>query len=166
MAPPSDDSRRNLLAAEADVASQSQAYDPEKHERPATMSSSSSDSGDHSSSAAVTATRTQSRGRSGLANSLARVGSAASRNSRLSRTVSEVRDGIQNQRDLELGGDSEEEAAEKEAARQRSADPNLVSWDGPDDPESPKNWQLKKKWAAVVCGTSSAKVLPFMIKRS
>ncbi|RAK89211.1 putative efflux pump antibiotic resistance protein [Aspergillus costaricaensis CBS 115574] len=25
-----------------------------------------------------------------------------------------------------------------------------VTWDGPDDPENPKNWPMKKKWAAVV----------------
>ncbi|KAK6341422.1 hypothetical protein TWF696_008498 [Orbilia brochopaga] len=29
-------------------------------------------------------------------------------------------------------------------------DPNLVTWDGPDDPENPLNWSLKKKWLATV----------------
>ncbi|KAI9725592.1 MAG: hypothetical protein M1828_003080 [Chrysothrix sp. TS-e1954] len=29
-------------------------------------------------------------------------------------------------------------------------DPNLVSWDGPDDPENPKNWSLKRKWIALL----------------
>ncbi len=28
-------------------------------------------------------------------------------------------------------------------------DPNVVSWDGPDDPENPQNWPFKRKCAAV-----------------
>ncbi|KAF2723576.1 MFS general substrate transporter [Polychaeton citri CBS 116435] len=28
-------------------------------------------------------------------------------------------------------------------------DPDLVTWDGPDDPENPKNWTRKRKWAAT-----------------
>jgi len=28
-------------------------------------------------------------------------------------------------------------------------DPNIVDWDGPDDPENPKNWTDKKKWTNV-----------------
>ena len=39
-------------------------------------------------------------------------------------------------------------------ARQKSSrsieDPNLVSWDGPDDPKNPKNWSFKMKWAATI----------------
>lgn len=27
---------------------------------------------------------------------------------------------------------------------------NLVTWDGPDDPDNPKNWTNKKKWAATI----------------
>ncbi|KAK0894926.1 hypothetical protein LTR02_012038 [Friedmanniomyces endolithicus] len=29
-------------------------------------------------------------------------------------------------------------------------DINLVTWDGPDDPDNPKNWPKKKKWAATI----------------
>ncbi|KAB8077643.1 major facilitator superfamily domain-containing protein [Aspergillus leporis] len=29
-------------------------------------------------------------------------------------------------------------------------DPNLVTWDGPDDPENPKNWRSSRKWMAFV----------------
>ena len=29
-------------------------------------------------------------------------------------------------------------------------DINLVTWDGPDDPDNPKNWTKKKKWAATI----------------
>lgn len=65
----------------------------------------------------------------------------------ISRTVSEVRDGIANQRDLERGDDAIEKTPTV-----RIDDPNVVKWTGPDDPENPKNWLLKRKWAAVFCG--------------
>lgn len=29
------------------------------------------------------------------------------------------------------------------------ADPDIVDWDGPDDPANPKNWTSKKKWANI-----------------
>ncbi|KAK5134646.1 hypothetical protein LTR08_006302 [Meristemomyces frigidus] len=29
-------------------------------------------------------------------------------------------------------------------------DPNLVTWDGPNDPANPKNWSLGRKWAATL----------------
>ncbi len=32
---------------------------------------------------------------------------------------------------------------------ERSAGPNLVTWDGDDDPKNPKNWAFRKKWAAI-----------------
>jgi hypothetical protein len=32
---------------------------------------------------------------------------------------------------------------------QQAVDPNLVDWDGPDDPERPLNWPKRKKWANV-----------------
>lgn len=35
-------------------------------------------------------------------------------------------------------------------AEGRDIDGNLVSWDGPDDPEDPRNWPRKRKWSAVV----------------
>lgn len=112
-------------------------YDPEKHERPATLSSSSDDDDDASSRA----------GRS-----LTRAASAMSRTSGLSRTVSEVRDGMLNQRDLEIGEESEESGQRKEE-QQAPSDPNLVKWEGPDDKENPKNWSLNKKWLDVLLGT-------------
>lgn len=28
-------------------------------------------------------------------------------------------------------------------------DPNIITWDGPDDPANPKNWPFKKKWAVT-----------------
>ncbi len=32
---------------------------------------------------------------------------------------------------------------------QEDGDPNLVSWDGPDDPTNPQNWTMRKKWSNV-----------------
>ncbi|KAJ9479051.1 putative Polyamine transporter 3 (putative) [Pseudozyma hubeiensis] len=31
-----------------------------------------------------------------------------------------------------------------------SQDPNQVEWEGPDDPENPQNWSLRRKWALTV----------------
>ncbi|KAL6902807.1 major facilitator superfamily domain-containing protein [Trichoderma evansii] len=95
--------------------------DHEKHEYPATLS-------DSDNSSTIDASERSAPGVS------------------ISRTVSEVRDGISNQRDLELGDDAIEKAPTV-----RIDDPNLVKWTGPDDPENPKNWLLKRKWAAVFC---------------
>jgi hypothetical protein len=47
------------------------------------------------------------------------------------------------ERDLENSNSvpSQEIKAENDAK-----DPNIVDWDGPDDPASPLNWTGKKKW--------------------
>ncbi|KZL76422.1 MFS multidrug transporter [Colletotrichum tofieldiae] len=66
----------------------------------------------------------------------------------LSRTISEVRDGIENRRDLELGPPL---GLEKTPTTRTPRDPNLVTWDAPDDPGNPKQWSMKRKWAAVFC---------------
>jgi hypothetical protein len=65
----------------------------------------------------------------------------------VTRTVSEIHDGIESWRDVEIG-----EEAERCASGTSERDPNLVTWDGPDDPQNPKLWSFKKKWAAVVVG--------------
>lgn len=31
-----------------------------------------------------------------------------------------------------------------------TADPNIVDWDGPDDPENPLNWPARKKWTHII----------------
>ncbi|MCJ1444056.1 MAG: hypothetical protein MMC23_004556 [Stictis urceolatum] len=31
-----------------------------------------------------------------------------------------------------------------------TTDPNLVTWDGPDDPDNPKNWPTSKKWTTLL----------------
>ena len=52
--------------------------------------------------------------------------------------VSEVRDGIEDQRDVEAGPTLEKSRTTR--SRRSARDPNLVSWTGPDDAENPKNW--------------------------
>ncbi|KAK2595915.1 hypothetical protein QQS21_006510 [Conoideocrella luteorostrata] len=108
--------------------------DHEKHERLATMT----DSEDSSSSDHETDRQRFS---------LSRVGSARSGRS-LTTVVSEVRDGIQNQRDVERG---EEEKDGGLRGSSEPKDPNLVGWDGPEDPQNPKSWVIRRKWAAVIC---------------
>lgn len=39
-------------------------------------------------------------------------------------------------------------------------DPNLVSWSGPEDPDNPKNWTLKHKWAATLIVSSFTFISP------
>ncbi|KAL2435320.1 hypothetical protein ABEF94_014931 [Exophiala dermatitidis] len=31
-----------------------------------------------------------------------------------------------------------------------TADPNVVDWDGPDDPENPLNWSPRRKWSNIL----------------
>lgn len=52
--------------------------------------------------------------------------------------------------DVERGPvtDIEKEAIEQAAEEPR--DPNIVSWDGPDDPENPLNWTKKRKVSATI----------------
>lgn len=42
------------------------------------------------------------------------------------------------------GGDPEKGGVEGTIHEE---DPDIVGWDGPNDPENPKNWTFKKKWA-------------------
>ncbi|KHN97893.1 Major facilitator superfamily domain, general substrate transporter [Metarhizium album ARSEF 1941] len=113
--------------------------DDEKHERPAVLADSEDSSSD---------LETEQERRS-----LSRAGSARSGRS-LTAVVSEVRDGIQNQRDLERGnGEDGGDARAGEDGEPK--DPNLVSWDGPNDAQNPKAWPNRRKWAAVVCGESN-----------
>lgn len=57
--------------------------------------------------------------------------------------VPEVRMGVLDTRDLEAN-------LEKKQSTRSIKDPNLVSWDGPEDPENPKNWTFGRKWAATL----------------
>ncbi|OTB06726.1 hypothetical protein M426DRAFT_54798 [Hypoxylon sp. CI-4A] len=67
----------------------------------------------------------------------------------ISRTVSEVRDGIESRHDVDLEqGQSPAEKVSSAAAPDPN-DPNLVTWTGLDDPENPKNWSFPRKWGVV-----------------
>ncbi|KAJ5375921.1 hypothetical protein N7509_012807 [Penicillium cosmopolitanum] len=69
-------------------------------------------------------------------------------------TIQEVRNGIVNERDVDLekGPQESPEIQKSKSARSTRSrqDAKLVDWDGPDDPENPKNWPNKKKWAATI----------------
>lgn len=69
----------------------------------------------------------------------------------MTETVQEVRNGVVNERDIDIERNQMELKKSKSARSARSRlDSKLVDWDGPDDPENPKNWPNKKKWAATV----------------
>ena len=64
--------------------------------------------------------------------------------------VPEVRDGIEDERDVEAGPKLEETRTSKSGRSTR--DPNLVTWDGPQDKNNPKNWTFGRKWVATLVG--------------
>ncbi|KAK3052441.1 hypothetical protein LTS18_012287, partial [Coniosporium uncinatum] len=72
--------------------------------------------------------------------------------------VAEVRGGIPNERDVEAGPPLEKKQTSKSARSQK--DPTLVGWDGPDDPKNPKNWSMKRKWAATFIVSSFTFISP------
>ncbi|KAF2280683.1 MFS general substrate transporter [Westerdykella ornata] len=39
-------------------------------------------------------------------------------------------------------------------------DPNIVDWDGPDDPENPQNWPERKKWSMIAALAAVTLVTP------
>lgn len=53
--------------------------------------------------------------------------------------------------DVEKGRTSahEEEGEHMEKQGVQASDPNIVDWDGPDDPENPLNWSSGLKWGIV-----------------
>ena len=55
---------------------------------------------------------------------------------------------LKRQRDLEEGSTS------VEFDEPTDNDPNIVNWDGPDDPANPQNWSMKKKTVTVVIVSS------------
>ena len=68
----------------------------------------------------------------------------------------EVRMGVMNEKDVEKG----DTALEKKKSTRSTRDPNLVTWKGPDDPENPKNWTKKQKWAATFVVSSFTFISP------
>lgn len=51
--------------------------------------------------------------------------------------------------DTAVGLADREHATATFEKREEETDPNVVSWDGPDDQRNPKNWTDKKKWTNV-----------------
>lgn len=49
------------------------------------------------------------------------------------------------QKDVERGSSTSEKINQTEEKAVESRDPNLVDWDGPDDPENPLNWTTGRK---------------------
>ncbi|KAL6240839.1 hypothetical protein RBB50_012254 [Rhinocladiella similis] len=74
-------------------------------------------------------------------------------------SVEEVRFGVRNTRDAH-----DVEANRPELIKEKSArsikDPNLVTWEDAEDPENPKNWTYRKKWAATLIVSSFTFISP------
>ncbi|GME46663.1 putative mfs multidrug protein [Neofusicoccum parvum] len=43
----------------------------------------------------------------------------------------------------------QQDATSTSSSHSNDADPNIVDWDGPNDPENPMNWTDKKKWTNI-----------------
>lgn len=65
----------------------------------------------------------------------------------------ETREGVVNERDVEA-------PLEKIKSSRSIKDPNLVTWNGPDDPENPKNWTKGQRWAATLVVSSFTFISP------
>ncbi|EON66201.1 hypothetical protein W97_05594 [Coniosporium apollinis CBS 100218] len=70
--------------------------------------------------------------------------------------VDEGGDRISRDRDVEAAAAQ----LEKQTTARSQKDPDLVTWDGPDDPANPKNWSTKQKWAATVIVSSFTFISP------
>ncbi|MCJ1416310.1 hypothetical protein MMC32_002645 [Xylographa parallela] len=68
----------------------------------------------------------------------------------------EVPEGAASEQDLEAGTAQ----LEKKKTSRSVKDPNLVTWEGPDDPENPKNWTRKRKWLATLVVSSFTFISP------
>ncbi|KAF2177040.1 MFS general substrate transporter [Zopfia rhizophila CBS 207.26] len=63
---------------------------------------------------------------------------------------------IPDERDVEAGPPQ----LERKKSFRSLKDPNLVTWDSPDDPANPKNWSFQRKWAATFIVSSFTLVSP------
>ncbi|KAF1947175.1 MFS general substrate transporter [Clathrospora elynae] len=69
-------------------------------------------------------------------------------------TYQEIRGGIPYEHDVEAP------PLEKKKSTLSIKDLNLVTWDSDDDPKNPKNWSMKRKWAATLIVSSFTLVSP------
>lgn len=70
--------------------------------------------------------------------------------------ISKTREGLPGQRDVETG-------LRPRPNRDRTTsyrDPNLISWEGLEDPANPKNWPFSRKWAATIIVSSFTFISP------
>ena len=70
------------------------------------------------------------------------------------------------QKPANIDSEKAEVANEKSLTSHRSENaspeknPNIVDWDGPDDPQNPKNWTTRSKWAAILVSWSWRAAFP------
>ncbi|KAM0384991.1 hypothetical protein ACHAQC_011828 [Fusarium culmorum] len=73
------------------------------------------------------------------------------RNSRPLSLLAEVPDTVsQSDRSIKSADDLEEQSAPGPLPEPEDGDPNLVTWDGTQDPCNPHNWSKRKKWVSTV----------------
>jgi multidrug resistance protein len=46
------------------------------------------------------------------------------------------------------------------AVEEQQRDPNIVDWDGPDDPANPQNWTQSKKWGIIAALSTTTLITP------
>ncbi len=46
-------------------------------------------------------------------------------------------------------GEKAAAAGQSSGTEDEETDPNIVTWDGPDDPANPMNWTMRKKWSNI-----------------
>ena len=65
--------------------------------------------------------------------------------------------------DVEKGAEENGTALPRDSPQPSAApnDPNLVNWDGPDDPENPQNWPKSKKWLHTMLIASMTWIVTF-----
>jgi hypothetical protein len=61
-------------------------------------------------------------------------------------TYEEIQGGIPYEHDVEAAAPR----LEKQKSNRSARDPNLITWDSVDDPANPKNWSMRRKWAATL----------------
>ncbi|CAK7231496.1 hypothetical protein SBRCBS47491_007949 [Sporothrix bragantina] len=195
------DEKKEKIADDADAASLRESDDSSDDDDDDSSSSSGSSHDRAKETQTITAHHKdkRSRSRSIISRSLSRTRSRTRSRPHsivdgpppITRTVSEVRDGVYFRRDVEIDDMERAEEGERTGVSHpdatvntdlekglsdeggtasgaagggagapgeknggvggavEEADPNLVKWEGPDDPENPKNWKISKKWAAV-----------------
>ncbi|KAG9975534.1 MFS multidrug transporter-like protein, partial [Aureobasidium melanogenum] len=62
--------------------------------------------------------------------------------------------------DVEAQSEKDAPRLSRKSTSKSVKDPNLVTWDGPDDPENPKNWGKGRKWAATLVVSSFTFISP------